>query len=42
MHTSLLILVYAHNELLHVTENHMVTFRDTKYNGQINKYKKKS
>ena len=42
MHTSLLILIYIYNELLHVTDNHMVIFRDTKYKCQINKYKMKS
>jgi len=35
MHTSVLKLVYMHNELLHVMANHVAIFRVVKYKGQI-------
>jgi len=33
MHTRTLILVYMHNELLHVSANHVAIFREVKYKG---------
>jgi len=35
MHRSLLKLVYIHNDLLHVSANHVTIFREVIYRGQI-------
>ena len=35
MHTSVLKLVYIHNELLHVSANHVAIVSDVKYKGWI-------
>ena len=35
MHTSILKLVYIHNELLHILANHVAIFSEVKYKGQI-------
>lgn len=35
MHTSILKLVYIHNDLLHVSAKHKAIFREVKYKGSI-------
>ena len=41
MHMSTLKLIYVHNELLHVSANHVAIFRDVNYSVQY-KYNMKS
>jgi len=35
MYTSILNLDYIHNDLVHVSANHLVVFREVKYKGYI-------